>query len=221
MSKGAPPLLGDKALARLIPRSVAIPIVVTFQVKAMVEWDTDDDGYPLPWNSLSLATRKLNHAIVKANLDRFEDWVGSDQPLIDGGGSFVLETAELVSESPSDMPVVRYSGNIVIKPGNKPSTFICNISQSRNMVSEMVSGVFAHYEFAGDDSASIVSLEFPLPQADLRTPWRAYADASQKRWEAEMAKQKEEEEEKEAQAKQQAELKTRAKNGSSKKKQKK
>jgi hypothetical protein len=185
MRKAPSTTVETKALLKLIPALVTIPIVVTFQVTALMEWpmdNADENERPLPWVNLSLKTRKALFALVKADLLRFKDWIGSDYLFTQGGGSFVLERAELLSKNMNDMPVVQYVGNMVIQPGTNPDVITQNRCQSRNMIAEMVSGVFAHYEFAGDDSATIVSITFPLPHADLLSPWQAYNDASNKIW---------------------------------------
>jgi len=182
-----------------VPGRVEIPARITFQVTALGmpaitsfrtsnddddddddEEDDDDDYVVARWSNLAHGVRRKIRADLGAQLGAFTDWMANDQKFIDAGGAFVLDDATYASDDLSMPPVVCYAGRFVLSPRDsmapsdvEPSIYVRNISQSRNMVAEMVAGVFAHYEYAGDDSLTLVSIEFPLPHRDLHAPWRA------------------------------------------------
>jgi len=180
-------LLSNKEMEQLIPRMVSIPTTITLQVTGLSDWPTDDDDNQLPWNKLSLQQKRDVHMSVAQNSRLFDEWLDSDYKFSTAGvGRYELKSCRLVPNADvKNRPQIKYTGRYVIKPGTKPDVFIINISQSRNMIMEMLSGIFAHWENAGDDQASLVSVEFTEPDEDLKEPWSKYGE----KWEAENEKQ--------------------------------
>jgi hypothetical protein len=189
MSPSALPASNEE-IERLIPHEVTIPVTIIIQVTGLEEWPSavDDEFAQRPWSELSSEEKRDIHLSVKTDVKRFDDWMDSDYEFATvGGGKYKIDTRKIISTNYNERPQIAYTGRYIIQPGKSPSIYIQNVSQSRNMLLKMLSGIFAHWDSAGNDQVSLVSVQFIDPDVDLRKPWAKYNAACANKRETEQS----------------------------------
>jgi hypothetical protein len=134
-----------------------VHVTIRCLVKAWEEYwpyeETDDEDIkpPKAWSRLSMQQKKAVYSAVAEGVDEFEDWIYFDEPYNEAGGGYKKLSSRVMPKGPLEQPVIEYKG------------VLTNTNWSINQLVEMIGGTFAHYESAGDSSATICCIEFPQP----------------------------------------------------------